>query len=430
MDLSRSGGMKRAAGFSTVVFLFLVLLSGCAFGPGREITRAMDEGRWRDAIPNLEEQISRSPGDGALHRELGRAYLGVGRYEEAVVELRAARDFLPRDRSIPLLLGLCYEGRNDWNKAIRAYRSYPGSTGRSNVARAVRGRITRLVRRVYAERAEAVLQEPREMSGGLLAVRYFEVLAEAEAYGHLGKGLAEQLINDLSRIEGVHIVARLSYEGLNREVERARSRGLDPLATNSLDVMLGAGWSLGGTILPREERDEIRFDFFLVNNITGEVLAPTSLSGSLSEFFDLEKRIVYEVSETLGVPPSAKERREIGEVPTTNFKAFLSYCNALDAEDRGDNERARTLFRQAVRLDPGFTLAEERGDRSEGELSAIQAIAVHEIEAPSRRLRIRRLERTAAMLIPAPLAAGGEASDLSNVRPFGSADLTIRVDRP
>ena len=430
MNLSRSERTKRSVRLSAVVFLFLMLFSGCARGPGQETTRALSEGCWRDAIPNLEEQISRSPGDGALHRELGRAYLGVGRYEEAVAELRAARDFIPRDRSIPLLLGLCYEGRNDWNKAIHAYRSYPGSKGKSNVARAVRGRITRLVRRVYAERAEAILQEPGEMSGGLLAVRYFEVLAEAEAYGHLGKGLAEQLISDLSQIEGVHIVARLSYEELSKEVERARSRGLDPLATNSLDAMLGAGWSLGGTILPREERDEIRFDFFLVNNITGEVLAPTSLSGSLSEFFDLEKRIVFEVSETLGVPPSAEERKQIGEVPTTNFKAFLSYCNALDAEDRGDNERARTLFRQAVRLDPGFRLAEERGDRSEGELSAIHAIAAHEIEAPSRALRIRRLERTAAMLVPAPLPTGGEASDLSNVRPFGSAGLTVRVDKP
>ncbi len=413
-----------------IVVVLLFGLAGCAARSDRGIGMALEEERWDDAIALLEERVSIAPANTALLRDLGRAFLEAGRYDQALARLRTAARLDPDDRSVPLLIGLCHEGKEEWQLAIDAYRKYPGAAGGSGVARAVRGRMARLVRRVYARRATALLEEPEGMSGGLLAVRYFDVLAETETYGNLGRGIAERLITDISRVKKVTVVPRLAYESLRQEVERSRSLGYDPLALVSLDAMLGAGWSLGGTILPREDEDEIKIDFFLVNNSTGEVTPPSSLTGSLSDFFELEKRVAFEVVEKLGVVPTLPERQAIARIPTTNFRAFLAYCDALEAEDRGNLSRSRTLFEQAVRLDPDFVLSSERAERTRGSRETIRALAALEIDLPEEERRARRIERTAAALLPGPVPGRGDACDLSNVRPLGSASLTLRVDRP
>jgi tetratricopeptide (TPR) repeat protein len=390
----------------------------------------MEEGRWGEVIPLLREQASENPDDSSLQRDLGRALLESGRYEDALAHLIRAGELDPEDRSVPLLLGLCYEGLEEWEDAIGSYHSYPRSAGSSAIARAVRGRIARLVGEVYAERARTILQHPEPPSESAVVVRYFHVLTETEAYGFLGKGLAEQLILDLAKAPNLHATPRLLYEALQDEVERSRSRGLDPLAVSSLDDMLGAGWSVGGTILPRRESGEIRIEYFLVNNMTGEVSEPISLTGSFSDFFEMEKRIVYEVLERLDVPLSERERQEIGKIPTINFPAFLVYCGALDAEDREEHERARALFAEAARLDPHFILAEERAERTVGSRAKIRSIALAEIALPGEKLKRRRLASTADLLAPAPLTGEYQANDVSNVRPLGSATVILRIDRP
>lgn len=414
----------------TIPFLFLLAALGCSLLTEHRTAKAFREERWEDAAGILQERVNLDPENPVLLRDFGRALLELGRYDQAVRRLKEAERLDPEDRSLPLLLGLAYEGREQWQKAIDSYHAYPGSRGGTPDARAVRGRISRLVRRVYAEWAASVVDEPAEISEGLLAVRYFEVLAETETYGALGKGIADQLANDLARVEGLRVVPRLSYEAVRAEAEAARTEGFDPLAVSTVDIMLGAQWALGGTVLPREEENEIRVDYFLVNNETGETLAPSSVSGSLSQFFELEKRIAFEVLDALGIVPTIVERQGIAIIPTTNFKAFLSYCDALDAEDGDEHIRARALFEQALRLDPDFLLAAERGERTRGSREAIRSIAAAEMAGPEEERRGRRIDRTAAMLLPAPLPEGGEGSDLSNVRAFGSAALTVRVEQP
>jgi tetratricopeptide (TPR) repeat protein len=398
--------------------------------PGEEAASPEEPGRLDPAIERLEERSERDPENGELLRDLGLAYLDAGRYDKALARLSQASRLLPGDRSISLLTGLCREAREEWAGAIEAYRAYPTADRAPAVGRTVRGRMGRLVRLVYAARATALLEEPPETAPGLLVVRYFDILAETGTYGNLGKAIAELLISDFSRIQDLAVVPRLSYEALRQEVERSRAAGRDPLAVASMDAMLGAGWALGGTILPREESDEIRIDYFLVNNVTGEISPPASLSGPLSDFIALEKRIAFDVLERLGIGLDDEERRAIAAIPTTHFRAFLAYGNALDAEDRGDFAGARASYEQALRFDPHFALAAERAERTMGSSDAIRAIALEEIALPRDRRARGRIERTASMLLPAPLPERGEASDLSNVRPSGGAELLIRVDRP
>ena len=68
----------------SIAALLLLILLGCSFTAERRIGEAMGEGRWQDAIPLLEEEIRIHPDDGILHRDLGRALLRLGRYDEAL----------------------------------------------------------------------------------------------------------------------------------------------------------------------------------------------------------------------------------------------------------------------------------------------------------------------------------------------------------
>jgi tetratricopeptide (TPR) repeat protein len=416
--------------FIPALLLSAAVLSGCAAGADRKAARAVDKGRLDEAIELLEERSALAPEDGVVLRDLGIVYLDSGRFDKAIARLGKAGRISPEERSVPLLLGLAHEGKGEWAGALESYRSYRTEDRSPAVGRTVRGRMAQLVRLVYADRAAALLESPVEQRPGLFVVRYFDVLADADTYGNLGKAITELLVSDFSRLEGFAVVPRLSFEALRQAVSRSRAAGRDPLAVASLDVMLGAGWSLGGTILPKEETDEIRIDYFLVNNATGEVSPPMSLGGSLADFIGLEKRIVFEVLERLGVALDNEEREAIGANPTTHFRAFLAYGNALEAEDRGNLVEARAHYGQALRLDPRFALAAERLERTMGSPEAIRSIAAAEIALP-REIEIRkRIERSAAMLLPAPLPERGDASDLSNVRPSAGAELLIRVDRP
>ncbi|MBM3321067.1 MAG: tetratricopeptide repeat protein [Candidatus Eisenbacteria bacterium] len=406
-----------------VLPILAALLSGSAAG-------ASGGKGGEQEIARLEEKSARAPENAEILRDLGLLYLDAGRFDKAMARLKKAARLDPEERTLPLLLGLCHEGRREWAGALDAYRLYRSDDRSSAVARTVRGRMNRVVRMVYEERASALAAEPAPLSPGLLAVRPFEVIGETETYGNLGKGIAEQLINDLSLVKDFPVVPRLLFEALRAEVERSRAAGRDPLAVASLDAMLGAGWSLGGTIAPREEDDEIRIDYFLANNETGEVSPPSTLSGPLADFLALEKRLAFDVIQKFGVPLAEGERRAVAAVPTRHFRAFLAYCDALAAEDRGDSDAARALYAQARRLDPSFALAAERAERTAGSAEAIRAIAEAEIAYPTEIRTERRLARSAGLLLPAPFPERGEASDLSNVRAAARADLVIRVDRP
>ena len=65
----------------------------------------------------------------------------------------------------------------------------------------------------YCERAWGFSNEI-----GLQEDRYFDVLADIETYGNLGKGLADQLIEDFNRLEGIRVVDRLRLGDPGRQL--------------------------------------------------------------------------------------------------------------------------------------------------------------------------------------------------------------------
>ena len=100
---------------------------------------------------------------------------------------------------------------------------------------------------------------------------------------------------------------------------------------------------------------------------------------------DMEKELVFGISEALGYTPTLAERRIIDENGTRNLLAFLAFSRGLEAESNNDYAAAALHFQEALAEDPGFTQAEAQleivsvaavvstGDRSQVTTFGVQA---------------------------------------------------------
>lgn len=85
---------------------------------------------------------------------------------------------------------------------------------------------------------------------------------------------------------------------------------------------------------------------------------------AMQEFFEVQKAIVYSTLRDIGIrldelPESI--RNKLASYHTTNFEAFSLFSDGIVAQDEGRYAKAKRLFSQAAKLDPGFDLAREMG---------------------------------------------------------------------
>ena len=82
--------------------------------------------------------------------------------------------------------------------------------------------------------------------------------------------------------------------------------------------------------------------------------------------------LALRIYEALGVQLTPAERERISHRQTQNVQALLVFGAALEAEDRGDHQRAAELFRRAAALDPGFAAARVRAGQADATARAAE----------------------------------------------------------
>ena len=177
-----------------------------------------------------------------------------------------------------------------------------------------------------------------------LAVLPFENRSADPDVEYLGDGLAESLIDQLSRLQSLRVMARAT-------VFRFRDPS-DPLAAG---LKLGVGAVLTGTVSRRDGRLSISAE--LVQTSTGVRLWGESYDRPVADLLLVQDSIATNVAERLHVPLSRTEKlalRRHGTDDPTAYEQFLKavFWLAKDTEE-GDLE-ARRLFQRAVELDPRF----------------------------------------------------------------------------
>lgn len=317
--------------------------------------------RARDAVARLERARNATPNNLATLRALGVAYYRAERYADARPVLQRARELDPKDGVAALYFGMTAEKLNDMTAAKEAYSSYLRHGRTSRVRNQLRARLAAVQRAELAQSArEAIANEARLAAtpGSPTTVAVFPLRFSGadSSLVPLERGIAALMVTDLGQVRALTVLERERVQALMDEVTLSQSSRADSTTAVRSGRMLAAGRVIQGSITQLPNRS-LRLDAAVVDVPTSSALRSAQGEDRLEQIFALEKAIVLQVIEVLGVRVTAEERARIEERPTRSLQAFLAYSSGLLAEDNGNLDLASRFYNDAVRIDPGFGAA-------------------------------------------------------------------------
>jgi TolB-like protein len=193
----------------------------------------------------------------------------------------------------------------------------------------------------------------------IISVVYFDNLTRDPGYDVMRKGLAEMIITDLVAWDGVTVVERDRLESVLTELALQRSKAFDPATAVKVGKLMGASYSLTGSMLLDQKSGRLRVDALLRSVEKGDVVIEAHVEDRPDALFDLEQALVEKLIAGLDskLTANATARRKV-RVP--NLEAAKLFSEALDLSDQGKLEAAQAAMRAVVSKAPSFLLARER----------------------------------------------------------------------
>ena len=378
----------------------LAVMVGCASAAGPIPPPSPAE------VPALEERVRQVPGDASAQLRLGVAYLELARPDEARRALETAADRAPESDVVRFYLGLAYEELGRWADAVTAMEAVVATSQVQALRDPALLRLPLLRRQALAAEVRAtvgneVLLANRPPLAGSVAVYPFRFRGPDPALAPLGRALGALVAGDLARVERITVMERLRVQLLLDEIQLAEEGYVDPATAARTGRLLGAERVVQGTLDGGQDRIEILAGLVRV----GTADAPTTLADqdALANLFDLQKRLVLSLFESMGVQLTPTERDRVLERSTRSLQALLLYGRALEAEDRGDWATAAALFQQATEEDPAF------GEARDGQ-ARTRSLATASAQPP------RQLAQLAYPELPPPPVPTPTALDFGGLR--------------
>ncbi len=352
----------------------------CTLSAGACATAARSTG---ESIARLEQQQKAKPASIALNRALGIAYYKEARYPDARRALETAARLEPSDGTTALYLGLTAEAQNDVPAARQAYSSYLKFGRTSRVRSQLEARLAALARKeLLAEARSAVAQEQSlgTVAGSprTVAVLPLRFSGSDSSLRPLERGLADLLTTDLSRSAQLTLVERSRMQALLDEIALQRGGRTDAGTNVRAGRMVRAGRVVQGSIL-QLPGSQLRVDAAVVNVGTAQVQGSAEGVDQIEQIFNIEKRIAMELFRQLGVTLTVAERNAVEQRPTRSLAAFVAYSRGLTAQDEGRYDDASRFFQDAVRIDPSFSGAAQKGQETRA-ISAGTAVSAQTVE--------------------------------------------------
>jgi non-specific serine/threonine protein kinase len=202
---------------------------------------------------------------------------------------------------------------------------------------------------------------PRTFSGRknkTLAVMNFSNITRNPADDWLGVGFAETVTADLKKIEGLNVIGRERIYEVLRRWNISSENEIDTTVAASIGREVGARWIITGGY--QRIGEMLRITARAVDIETGEVYKTVKIDGQMKDIFDLQDKIVLEMSRDLDLKLYSGERSEIEQKETEVFEAYEAYVKAemaLDAGSREGIDQAIESQHQAIALDPKYAKA-------------------------------------------------------------------------
>src|SRR5262249_49853719 len=182
-----------------------------------------------------------------------------------------------------------------------------------------------------------------------IAVLPFVNMSGAKEQQYFSDGLTEELLNSLTRINGLQVAARtssFSFQGEHPDIATVAHK-------------LNVRAVLEGSV--RRSAHTIRITMQLINGVTGFHLWSQTYDRDLGDVLALQTEIATAVAGALKVTLLGDEAAKIEVGGTRNANAFDAYLRASHsywtAQNGKDYQAAMTGYTEAIRWDPNYALA-------------------------------------------------------------------------
>ncbi len=181
-----------------------------------------------------------------------------------------------------------------------------------------------------------------------IAVLPFTNLSGDPQQAYFSDGVSTQLIDELSRLPGLFVIARNSSFAYKGKAIGERAVGKE----------LGVKYLVEGTVL--RASDQVRISVALVDAISGTEMWNARYERPFKDFLTVQDEIVRRVATTLGLVLRADQSNtpHWGWPPTGNLEAFDDQLRATQytwLNTKDDNAKARAWSEKAIVLDPQFS---------------------------------------------------------------------------
>jgi serine/threonine protein kinase/Flp pilus assembly protein TadD len=191
-----------------------------------------------------------------------------------------------------------------------------------------------------------------------VAVITFSNITKEPADDWIGSGIAETVTADLKKIRGLSVIGRERIFEALKNLNSGQLAELDEALGIDIGRSLGAAWILGGGYQRMGEM--IRITARVIEVITGEILKTVKIDGKITDIFDLQDKIVYELSQGLNLHLGTSEITEIERDETLSVEAYENFSRGmmnLRTGSRDSLDRAIHFFEKATELDPNYASA-------------------------------------------------------------------------
>lgn len=335
-------------------------------------------GRTASGVARLEQARVARPNDAAVARSLGIAYYKAGKFAEARPHLEQSGRLNPRDGTAALYLGMTAEQLKDVPAAKTAYQGYLRFGRTSRVRKQVEARLAALTRQELQLAAKASVAQEQQLvaqqgSPTTVAVMPLRFVGNDSTLQPLERGMSELITTDLARSSQLTVVERARLQAILDELKLQQTGQTDSSTNVRAGKIIQAGRVVSGQIVQNEAR--LRVDAAIINTQTSQLAGGAASENTLEQLFAIERAIVLQLFDTLGVRLTTAERSALEQRPTRSMQAFLAYSQGLQQEDRGEYDAAARSYQNAARIDPSFGQALQRSAQAQAVSAGMQMSA-------------------------------------------------------
>jgi len=204
--------------------------------------------------------------------------------------------------------------------------------------------------------------KPDTLSPRTVGVLPFDQTGLDSSTAALGYGLADLLRVDLAKSSQLRIVDRLRLDAIMRELALASSCRADSSTAPRVGRLVQARRIVYGAL--DAQANAMGVSVGVADAATRQVQPALSERMQLDKVLDTEKQIALRLFDNMGVTLTPAERAAVEERPTKSIAAFIAYGKAARYESEFRFADAVGAYDEALRLDPGFTLAATQRDEA------------------------------------------------------------------